>query len=424
MQKISNERFDHLYLRELSSRLQKDLLIEVKGFNDCKLASEKLLKRGFVISAHTLARFFGILKSNHRPYTSTLNLMCEFIGTDSYTAFCNEVKQKTEHALYGPIDAFNTGPFSLITLEIALANEDWKSVQEIVSNFRIDDPFKNDLVMLLGKSVRYSQKRELLLKKLIEIEHGRHLFYESYVDEDDPGGYYSHALKKYYQSSFSHSDSQLFLHCFLLSKAIYLNETFDLKLLKSSILNLDVPFNKLHFHEISRYLELQILLDFKKGFLKNNLINHLEQVTELTAGYVYNDKCTQELLNHDRCWIVARSLKALSFSGFLKDALKHDGFRMLIEELYRGSSQNIGSIAELIIQFVVHGMNKSPGKGNDFFPPKRITALHDNETHSRIVIEAATSLLYAEDKIKPILEKNVYSFAKKTGHTWLFELLA
>jgi hypothetical protein len=424
MQKISNERFDHLYLRELCSRLQKHLLIEVKEFNDCKLASEKLLKSGFVISAHTLARFFGILKSNHRPYTSTLNLMCQYIGADSFAAFCNEVKQKTEHALYSPVDAFKTGPFSLITLEIALANEDWKSVQEIVGNFQVSNPFKNELVMLLGKSVRYSHKRELLLKKLIEIEHGRLLFYESYVDEDDPGGYYSHALKKYYKSSFSNSKNQLFLHCFIMSKAIYLNEVVDLTLLKSSVLNLDAPFKKLHFHEISRYLELQILLDFKKGFLKSNLINHLEQVTELTAGYVYNDKCTQELLNHDRCWIVARSLKALSFSGFLKDALKHDGFRMLIEELYRGSSKNIGSIAELIIQFVVHGMSKPLGKGNDYFPPKRITALHDNETHSRIVIEAATSLLYAEDKIKPILEKNVYSFAKKTGHTWLFELLA
>jgi hypothetical protein len=423
MQKISNERFDYLYLRELSSRLQKHLLIEVKEFSDCKNASEKLAKKGFVISAHTLARFFGVLKSNHRPYNTTLDLMCKFTGIDSYTAFCKDVKQKTEHALYGPIDAFKTGPFSLITLEIALANEDWKSVQEIVSNFRIDDPFKNDLVMLLGKSVRYSQKRELLLKKLIEIEHGRHLFYESYVDEDDPGGYYSHALKKYYQSSFSNSDSQLFLRCFLLSKAIYLNEPIDLTLLKSHLFNVDLSFKELHFHEISRYLELQILLDFKKGFLKNNLLNHLEKIIELSSGYIHNDKCTQEFMNHDRCWIVARSLKALAFAGFLKDALKQDSFKLHIEQLYIESSKNIRSIAELIIQYALHGINKQNGKINDSFPPKRITSLHDNETNSRIAIEAATSLLYAEEKIKSILEKNVYSFAKKTGHTWLFELL-
>lgn len=423
MQKISNERFDHLYLRELSSRLQKHLLIEVKEFNDCKLASEKLLKSGFVISAHTLARFFGVLKSGHRPYTTTLNLMCQFIGTDSYTDFCNEVKQKTEHALYGPIDAFKTGPFSLITLEIALANEDWKSVQEIVSNFRIDDPFKNDLVMLIGRSVRYSQNKELLLKKLIEIEQGRVLFYESYVDEDDPGGYYSHALKKYYQPHFPKYNNQLFLHCFLLTKAIYLNKPIDLTLLNSSIWNLNIQFKTFHFHEISRYLELKILLDYKKDLLKNNLLKHLEKIIELSSGYVYNDKCTEEFMNHDRCWIVARSLKALAFAGFLKEALKQDSFKLHIEELYIGYSEKIGNIGELIIQYVLHGFNKQQNKANDYFPPKRIISFWDNETHSRIVIEAATSLLYAEDKIKTILEKNVYSFAKKTGHTWLFELL-
>ncbi len=39
-------------------------------------------------------------------------------------------------------------------------------------------------------------------------------------------------------------------------------------------------------------------------------------------------------------------------------------------------------------------------------------------------IKLQLNQLYAEEIIKPILEKNVYSFAKKTGHTWLFELLS
>ncbi len=424
MRKICNEQFEHLYLRELSSRLQRHLLIDVKDFNDCKNASEKLRNQGLVISAHTLARFFGILKNNHNQYTSTLNLMCKFIGLDSYAIFCKDIKQRTENALFNPVDTFKTSSFTLITLEIALANKDWKSVQDIVNDFNINDPLKNELVMLLGKSVRHNQNKQLLLKKLIEIEQGRILFYESYVDEDDPRGYYSRALKNYYKPRFPNYNNQLFLQCFIMSKAIYLNEVIDLTLLNSSVLNLDVPFKKLHFHEISRYLELQILLDFKKGFLKNNLLNHLEQITELTAGYVYNDKYTLEFLNHDRCWIVARSLKALAFAGFLKDALKQDSFRLLIEELYIGSLKNIGSVAELIIQYVLHAINKQKAHDNDYFPPKRITSFWDNETNSRIAIEAATSLLYAEEKIKPILEKNVYSFAKKTGHTWLFELLS
>ena len=40
-------------------------------------------------------------------------------------------------------------------------------------------------------------------------------------------------------------------------------QLIDLTLLKSPIFNVDLSFKVLHFHEISRYLELQILLDFK-----------------------------------------------------------------------------------------------------------------------------------------------------------------
>lgn len=58
-----------------------------------------------------------------------------------------------------------------------------------------------------------------------------------------------------------------------------------------------------------------------------------------------------------------------------------------------------------------------------FYPPQKINALHDNETNARIVIESATSLLYAENNVKNWLEKNVHSFAIKTGNTWVFDLL-
>ena len=83
----------------------------------------------------------------------------------------------------------------------------------------------------------------------------------------------------------------------------------------------------------------------------------------------------------------------------------------------------IESIAELIIQFTVHSLQKKIMKNAIVFPPVRISAAHDNETNSRLIIEASTSLLYADGEIKSMLEKNVYSFAKKTGHSWVFELL-
>jgi hypothetical protein len=48
---------------------------------------------------------------------------------------------------------------------------------------------------------------------------------------------------------------------------------------------------------------------------------------------------------------------------------------------------------------------------------------HDNETNARILIEAATASLYAQNSVKSILDTNIHSFAKQTGQTWVFELL-
>lgn len=413
MQKITHDNYDTLFVRELAKRLQQKTGIEVKEFADCKMISDKMNLNGLHVSAHTIARFLGILKANHRPYTSTLNLFCHYLEFETYADFCRTIQNELDTALYSPIDLFQTGPFSLVTLEIALANEDWKSVQHLLNSFEKNSPLKNELVMLLGNNVRKHPKQKELLKALIEIENGRWLFYESYVDEDDPNSYYSDALRTFYQSNLTDSNNQLFLHCFLISKAIYEKKPIDEKMLSSIMLNENIPLLNLHFHELSRYFEIQILMDFRSKKLKDKLTFHLERIIE---------NC-QRFNHYDTCWIVARSIKALAFSGQLKRAFQFGLFTEMVLKLYHEMDNKIESIAELIIQFTVHSFQKKIVKSNTIFPPIRISAAHDNETNSRLVIEASTSLLYADGEIKSMLEKNVYSFAKKTGQSWVFELL-
>ena len=414
MKKDANELAEHLYLKELSTRFQNHLQVIVNEFNHCKIISETLSNHNVFISAHTLARFFGLMKSNHRPYTSTLNLICEYIGYSSFAHFCKTIKEELEDALYMPSEAFSTGHYSLITLEIAIANEDWKNVQRILNSYQLNSSFNNELAMLLGNKVRQSNNKDIFLKKLIEIENGRLLFYESFVDEDDLNGYYSFALEKYYQSEYKNTRNQLFVNSFLLSQSIYKNKNQYISLLNSGVWKLDMPFEQLHFHELSRYLELLILIDFKQNKLKKSLPAHIDRILQHS----------NKVLHYERCWVVARSIKALAFSGFLKTALKDEAFRLLIEELYRKSTNKIESIAELIIQLTIHSIFKKEGDLSTIFPPRRITALHDNETNSRIIIEAANALLYSKGDIKSILTENVHSFAKKSGHTWVFDLLS
>ena len=81
----------------------------------------------------------------------------------------------------------------------------------------------------------------------------------------------------------------------------------------------------------------------------------------------------------------------------------------------------VKSIAELIIQLTYHALLRK--NGDQIFAPNRIQEKHLNETNARIAIESATAILYAEQPVKNILEKNLLSFAEKSGNAWVLELL-
>lgn len=403
---------DSFYIREIKKHLELKSSISITEFNDCKTISALLTSKGLAISAHTFARLFGLIKSDHRPYTSTLNILSEFLGYESYSHFCNGIRQKIDQSLAANSDSFLTGDYSFVALEFAIANNDWSNMVQLLDSFDPNSKYKNDIVMLIGNMVRNHPNQEKLLSHLTNSKNGKLLFFESYVDEDDQNNYYSNALKNYYQTSNAKPNNQLFLECFLATKAIYANQSTDLS--KFNLIGIKkFPMNELHFHEISRLFELQILLDFQNKNLKKTLISYLDKICEISISYVH----------YDACWIVARTLKALSFSGMLKKAMNYTPFNLLIFKLFKQINAKIESIGELIIQFVGHAYFLKKQAIEQQFPPLKIGVKHDNETNSRILIEAATASLYAKNSVKSILDDNIHSFAKLTGQTWVFELL-
>ena len=411
MPKTTDKQHDNLFLQELSKKLQVHLKVEVREFKDCRAISLKMARAGCDVSAHTFARFFGLMPSKNRPYTYTLDVICQFIGFDSYAAFCQYVQSNTQNSLAGPSNIFSSGSYSLVALEIALANEDFETVKEILRACDFTSRYHVEISMVLGKAVRNSTNRDFLLNMLIEMPEGQMLFYETFVDEDDPEGYYSKALQKYYLQHPATKHKIIFPTCYLGAKTIYfnrkLNEFPSVDFFKSQF-----EGQELHFHEKSRLLEVIILLDFEQGKLNASLPGYIQQLVS---------NCTFHQ-DWERAWLLARFIKALSFCGYLKKAYQDDSFRRLLEKIFHANSR-IQSVADLIIQYAYHGLNKAKMKKGVFYPPQKINALHDNETNARIVIESATSLLYAENNVKNWLEKNVHSFAIKTGNTWVFDLL-
>ena len=398
------------YIEQLKKKLEGKIGFQILQFHDCRVFSELLSKVKITISAHTLARFYGLLKGNHRPYTSTLNLFADFLGFGSFAVFCNEIAKFRANSL-SDNRGLNTGDFSFTALELAIHSNDWRSMQTILESFEVTNrSSKNDLTMFLGNSVRQHEEKDEFLKALIEIENGRLFYFEAFVDEDDPGNYYSDALTNYYVKTNKELESNLFQACFVNSKKIYLNQNIDPKDL-NIIQYESLPLDKLHFHQLSRFYELKLLIEGSKNSFIQKMDKYLGEIVFLLPNYS----------TYEKSWILARVIKALGHSRKLITCLKIKEFKTAIYQTYLELNGKIESIAELILQLTVHSYRNIFEA--ETFPLARIQEKHLNETNARIAIESATAYLFAEKKVKSILEKNLIPFSQKTGNAWVLGLV-
>jgi hypothetical protein len=401
------QRTESFYLDQLKSKLEEKIGFQVLQFEDCRVLSNLLRNEKINVSAHTLARFYGVLKEAHRPYTSTLNLLADFLGFGNYANFCSQIKRSHSNALANN-RGISGGDFSYSALELAIQMNDWKNVQHILENFEYtfrED--KNFMTAFLGNSVRQHPHKTKFLKTLFEIENGRLLYFESFVDEDDPGGYYSDALTTFYAQKNEGLQKNLFHSCFINTKKIYLNQNVHKKDIEL-VVNTPLEMNEFHFHQISRMMELRILMDARNNRIIQKMDKHVDFILDSLSGYT----------KYEKCWVIARAIKAFTFSNVLDKALEINDFRQAIFDTYQEMKGLIDSVAELIIQLIVHAYPNHFGKS--LIPPMRFNTF--NENNARIAIESATALIYAENPVKKVIEKNLNSFADKTGNGWIWNL--
>ncbi len=398
------------YIGQFKRKLEGKIGFRILQFHDCRVFSALLAKEKITVSAHTLARFFGLMKENHRPYTSTLNLLSDYLGSESFAFFCNEIDKSKADSLFNE-RGMSIGDFSFTALELAIHSNDWKNVQILLDSFEFKCATeKNDMTMFLGNAVRQHAEKDDFLKALIEIENGRHLFFEAFVDEDDPGNYYSNALTKYYATTKKEIESTLFHTCFVNTKKIYLNQNVkhkDVNFIRFESLQMD----KLHFHQISRLYELKILVELSNTNFNNKMDKYIGEVLSLLPEYTA----------YEKSWILARIIKALAYTKSLKNALNLNEFKTAIYQTYVALNGKIDSIAELILQLTVNSYKDIFEV--ETYPIARIREKHLNETYARIAIESATAYLFAENQVKSILDKNLRAFSQKTGNAWINEII-
>ncbi len=381
-------------------------------FNECNQLAVSFRQESCIISGHTLARFLGVLPYR-KLYPATLDILANYIGYLSFSEYIHAKDLYIEQQLSSENELFSTGPFSLTALEIAIKTINKKDISNLLMSVNMDHDDKTELIQLLGSLVRDSTNKNVLLEILISTENGRRLFFESYVDEDDPNSYFSNALQRFYYQNIQTPNNQLFYFTFLISNAIYHKKNIPVELKEFERLISEIDEKNLHFHELSRLIETQLLLNFIQGKLTDNQLYLLVERVEEWSN-IFN--------NHELCWLIARPLKALAFAGVINRVLAHQNFSERVLDCYYNSKMN--SMAEMIIQFIVHAHYKSMNENLLLFPPLKLQSnRHNNENNARIVLESSVSALYAESKVYDILVRNLKSFTKSTGNTWVLNLI-
>lgn len=411
MFKQQQEKFyQSIFYQLLCKKIRAMSGLNVSNFRECESLAVLMSQKGCAISTHTIARFFGVLPFR-KTYPATLDILVNYVGYSSFHHFFEQETQFIERGLNTPVKLFDFGAYSTISLELAIETNDTESIQELLSSIDMNHSGKADVTQLLGRMVRESKHKNELLKTLISIENGRRLFYESYVDEDDANGYFSKALESYYLQHVTTFNNKLFGYCYLISKGIYSNKSVNYLLVEFEQLTLKNNSEQLHFHELSRLIETQILIDGIAKKINKTYSFYLDKLLSFE----------QKLDNHTFAWLLARPLKAFAFTGTLKSVLQSKPFSDAIMRCYRNS--RVETTAELILQYVVHANFKNSGELY-FHPPLKLQSVtHQNENNARIVLEASTSYVFADEREKIILKKNIHLFAKQTSQTWVFESL-
>jgi hypothetical protein len=398
------------FYEHLKHELRKKSQIPMWSYSECNLLAAKLFTSGFSVSPHTIARLFGFLPMR-RFYPSTLNIFCRYLGFDDFSQFKSIAQQRDERNILSERGIFENPNLSTYSFQLSLELADEKSLKNHLDALNVTHDDIEDLAHLTGFLVRKSNQQSLLLQWLIEARKGRVLFYERFVDEDDPEGYYSNALKIHYLNVVDTKNNQLFYYTYIISNAIYKSKIVeDSWIHEFNKLDHDIDFNSLHFHEISRLFEVRVLLLKAKGYntTEQQLFNQLLPIAE-------------KMDPHAQSWILARFLKALSFNSKQDSVLDSEELRMILERLI--SKVKIESIGEAIVQLFYHFLIYKKFNSS-LNPPLKINSLYtDNEFTTRLSIESAQRFLYVSKAEKQLLYSHLNSYCKRTNNTWVLKLL-
>jgi len=401
------------YLITLCNQLEIQLGFKIKNIANAEKCSEVLALEKLFISPHTIARMYGVVKPFRTPYKDTLNVVARYLKYEDWEDFCTNQTNVPFDPNYFLTEA--SDGFSLAVLQLALANDDFKAISIILSKAKKNE---NEAVLftaaeLIGAYVRKSKKQKELLQLLSDNSVGQLFFYECYVDEDNDNNYFSEALLHHYLPNVTNDYRKLYVYCFVISQTAHKEHKSSPLLQEFQKLTTQLDKNKCHFHELSRWMECQILIDGFNGFLRNTWKHHVAELVVLSVGYNANEKG----------WLFSRSLKAFLLFGLKEELFNSQELNNIIDALIKNQNKELHSIALYVLQ--LYWISKSVYfKSKTIYKPFRIhNILFQNESNEKTAIEFAVASLFASGENKQIITGNLKSFCEAKGVHWVMKML-
>lgn len=401
------------YLIALCNQLETQLGFKIKNIANAEKCSEVLALEKLFISPHTIARMYGVVKPFRTPYKDTLNLIARYLNYIDWEDFCNNQTNVPFDPNYFLTEA--SDGFSLAVLQLALANEDFKALHLVLEKAKANE---NDAVLftaaeLIGAYVRTCKKQKELLQLLADHSVGHLFFYECYVDEDNDNNYFSDALVNYYLPNVTNDYKKLYVYCFVISQTAHKAQQSSPLIQEFQKLTVQLDKNKGHFHELSRWMECQILVDGYNEILQETWKIHVAELLVLSTGLGFNEKA----------WLLSRSLKALILFGFKEELFHHEELNNHIDKIIKNQKKEFHSIALYVLQ--LYWICKSLYFNNkSVYNPFRIhNILFQNESNEKTAIEFAVASLFASGENKNIITRNLKSFCEKKGVNWVMKMV-
>jgi hypothetical protein len=400
------------YIISICNQLETQIGFKIKNIADAQKCTEIFTLEKLYISPHTVARLFGVVKPFRTPYKDTLNILARFLYYTDWESYCADQTNIPFDPNFFLTEA--SDGFSLAVLQLALANEDFIALALVLKKAKDNE---NQAILftaaeLIGAYIRKSKKQRELLQLMADSSFGHHFFYECYVDEDNEGNYFSNALLHHYLPNVTNDYKKLFVYCFIISQTAHKEQKQSSYHKEFQKLTAQLDKKNCHFHELSRWIECQILIDGYNGLLQNTWKQHVVELVALSVGYNANEKA----------WLFSRSLKALLLFGFKKELFKFNELNTVIDILIKNQKKELHSIALYVLQ--LYWISRSMYfESKIIYNPFRIhNILFQNESNEKIVVEFAVASLFATEENKNILDSNLKRYCEGKGVNWVLKL--